>query len=294
MSRGMHSVSRYDYHVHDSFSRDAPEASLERIIEIGEKRGLEEICFTSHLIVDGPDKYIGLQPTEIETYIEKILKTDEDTKIKLKTGFEVDYFPEQEKYIEKLLEDYPVDFVLGSTHYINGVDIGSRKGSRKFFENRPLREAVDEYFSTWSQAISSGLFDVMAHPDYWKKFLIDEDKSRINWNNYGDEVYSAINALIENNIGFEVNTSAVRAGWDSFYPLKDFLRHAKEKGVEKVTIGSDTHSPDNLGYKLPNAVKQLKEVGFEYINIFSERKNSKIPIDQVIKEYNADLLNSIR
>jgi histidinol-phosphatase (PHP family) len=289
----MQFVSRYDYHVHDSFSRDAPEASLESIIEIGEKKGLEEICFTSHLIVEGPDKKLGLQPNEIETYIENILKNDDDTIIKLRIGFEVDYFPEKERYIEKLLEEYSVDFILGSTHYINGIDIGSRIGAKKFFKDRQLSEAIDEYFTTWSQAIYSGLFDVMAHPDYWKKFLIDENKGQINWKNYGDEVYSAIFALADNDIGFEVNTSAVRGGWDSFYPLKEFLRHAKEYGVEKVTIGSDTHSPENLGHELPNAVKQLEEAGFQFISVFSKRKDGKIPIDQVTKEFNADLLNTI-
>jgi histidinol-phosphatase (PHP family) len=235
------------------------------------------------LIIDGPDKSLGLQLDEIEKYLELILNAQEDTYIELKTGYEVDYFPDREKDLEKIIEEYKVDFVLGSTHYINGIDIGSRKGSKIFFENRLLKEAVDEYYTVWIQAINSGLFDVMAHPDYWKKYLPKSIRKDISWESYGNEIFKAIQALADNNVGFEVNTSAKKTGWNSFYPLRDFLRQANIIGVKKVTIGSDSHTPHTLGYKLPEAVKQIKEEGFRKISIFTDRKNKQVLIDKVIK-----------
>jgi histidinol-phosphatase (PHP family) len=279
----MQAVAKYDYHVHESHSKDAPQASICGIIEAAEKIGIEEICFTSHLIIEGPDKSLGLQIDELEKYIEQIKNAQENTDIVLKIGYEVDYFPAREKDIEKILEEYKVDFVLGSTHYINGIDIGSRKGSEIFFKNRLLEEAVDEYYSVWIQAINSGLFDVMAHPDYWKKFLPNSKRSNISWESYGIEILKAIRALADNNVGFEVNTSAIKAGWNNFYPLREFIRQANIVGVKKVTIGSDSHTPYSLGYRLPDAVEQLKEEGFTKISIFTDRKSKAISIDKVIK-----------
>jgi histidinol-phosphatase (PHP family) len=286
----MLSVARYDYHVHESHSRDAPGASISRIIESAEKSGVEEICFTSHLIIEGPDKSLGLQVDELENYVEQIKNAQENTDIVLKIGYEVDYFPAREKEIERILEEYKVDFVLGSTHYINGIDIGSRKGAEIFFKNRLLEEAVDEYYSVWTQAINSGLFDVMAHPDYWKKYIPKSRRSNIGWKAYGTEILNAIQALSDNNVGFEVNTSAKKIGWKSFYPIREFSRKANISGVKKVTIGSDSHSPDSLGYKLTEAVEQLKDEGFTKISIFTDRKSKQIPIEKVLKKYKTEYI----
>jgi hypothetical protein len=44
-----------DYHVHDFRSRDASNATIDQYVEQAEIRGINEIIFTTHLIVDGPD-----------------------------------------------------------------------------------------------------------------------------------------------------------------------------------------------------------------------------------------------
>ena len=123
----------------------------------------------------------------------------------------------------------------------------------------------------------------MAHPDYWKKFLPNSKRSNISWESYGIEILKAIQALADNNVGFEVNTSAIKAGWNNFYPLREFIRQANIVGVKKVTIGSDSHTPYSLGYRLLDAVEQLKEEGFTKISIFTDRKSKEISIDKVIK-----------
>lgn len=281
----MLTVSKYDYHVHESHSRDAPKATLDAIIAKAEVKGIEEICFTSHLVLEGPDIGVGLQIDELSGYISQIEKAQSETGVTLRTGFEVDYFPSRERDIERLLNEYSVDFVLGSTHFINGVDIGSRIDSRKFFVNRPLKEAVEEYYATWTQAIESGLFDVMAHPDYWRKFLSHITPEPIEWCDYNEILFSAIQSLADNSVGFEVNTSALRSGLSSFYPVKEFLNYAKTLNVEKVTVGSDSHNPDTIGYKLPNAVNLIKKLGFKTVSTFKNRKNMKIPINEAIKPY---------
>lgn len=268
----------FDYHVHESHSRDAPTATLQALIAAAEEKGLTEVAFTTHLIVTGPDVYLSVQLDELPEYFESIEKAQDDTEVKLRAGLEIDYFPDQERHLEEIIEEYPLDFSMGSTHYINGVDIGSRVEARRFFEGRPLSAAADEYFTVWGQAAKSGLFDVLGHPDYWRKFLHTARVEPARFDEYGSVYLDALRILAENGVGIEVNTSAARAGLSEFYPVQGFLEAAYESGVRTVTVGSDTHAPSTIGYRLDEAMAALKKAGFTSLSTFKGRRNTEHPL----------------
>lgn len=277
----MHPSFPFDYHVHESHSRDAPGATLPAIIHEAEKRGIREIALTTHLIVSGPDVYLGVQMDELDEYFQGIEKAQDDTDVVLRAGLEVDYFPGEEKRLEKIIDEHPLDFSLGSTHYINGVDIGSRVHAGSFFEGRPLHEAADEYFTVWKMAAETGLFDVLAHPDYWRKYLHTARSEPAAFQDYGSVYRDALRVLAEEGVGLEVNTSAARAGLTEFYPVQDFLRAAYESGVTTVTVGSDAHMPSTLGYRLDEAAANLRRAGFKSISTFKGRRNQAHQIDRL-------------
>jgi histidinol-phosphatase (PHP family) len=271
-----------DYHVHERHSRDAVLAKIPQYIGVAEARGITELAFTTHLITIGPDVDISIREEEIPEYIREIRIAQDDTRIKLLAGLEVDYFPGEERHLEAILRNNDFDFILGSTHYINGVDIGSRSQAESFFANRSITEAADEYFRVWKRAIESGLFDVMAHPDYWRKYLHFFGRSA-SWGDYGSVVFDALDAMVANGVGFEVNTAGERAGSGSYYPLQEFLVAAHEAGVKAVTVGSDSHTVGILGYHLEDAVRQLREAGFTHISTFRDRKNTQVIIGEMLK-----------
>jgi histidinol-phosphatase (PHP family) len=271
-----------DYHVHERHSRDAATALIPDYIAIAEAKGITEIAFTNHLITVGPDVDISIKEEEIPEYIEEIRSAQEETKVNLLAGLEVDYFPGQERRLESILEGHDFDFILGSTHYINGVDIGSRTQAEGFFQGRAIRKAADEYYTTWRRAIESGLFDVMAHPDYWRKYLHFYGKNA-GWGDYGSVVIEALESASNKEVGIEVNTAGVRAGTGHFYPLQEFLLAAHEAGVDTVTVGSDSHTAGTLGDHLDEAVKQLKAAGFTNLTTFKARDKTRVPIDSMLR-----------
>lgn len=269
----------FDYHVHERHSRDAPGATLPAIIQVAEERGIMEIALTTHLIVSGPDVRLGVQMDELDEYFLDIEKAQEDTGVVLRAGLEVDYFPGEEKRLEKIIDEHPLDFILGATHYINGVDVGSSVEAGGFFMGRPLREAADEYYTVWRMAAESGLFDVLAHPDYWRKFLHTARSEPAAFEEYGSVYREALRVLAEEGVGFEVNTSAARAGLTDFYPAQGFLRAACESGVTTVTVGSDAHTPSALGCRLGEAAANLRRAGFKSIYTFKGRRNQAHQMD---------------
>jgi len=275
-------VARFDYHIHESYSQDARDSSVERYIKAAEEKGIDEIAITTHQIITGEFSGFGVQPAEVQSYVDNIHKLAESTDVVLRVGLEIDYFPEAERELEALIDEYPFDFILGSTHFIGAYDVGSRRDTPAFFSGRSLKEAASDYFNLWRKAVESGLFDSMAHPDYWRRFLYLVRPDPVDFIDYGGAL-EAIDALVSYDVGFEVNTSGWRHQQKNQYPIRCFLEAANDAGVKKVTLGSDSHLPDQLGFLLPEAVDLLRDVGFKYISSFTLRKNQYNPIDSVVR-----------
>jgi histidinol-phosphatase (PHP family) len=263
-----------DYHVHDYRSRDAPFAKIEDYVSEATKKGVSEIAFTTHLIISGSDSSTSIKLHEIEDYLSDIWKIRENSNITLKTGFEVDYVPEDERIISKILEEFDLDFVLGSVHNVNGLNIAVEENLGHFFKKKKTSETLDEYYGLWKRAIESGLFDVMSHPDYFRKVVNGE----IFWNNYGEVVYDAIDALKQHGIGFEINTSGYRHGIGDKFPRDEFIQTAIAAGVKTITLGSDSHMTSTIGFRLKEAAKRLDYLGLKQVSRFTRRREEKTSI----------------
>ena len=49
-------------------------------------------------------------------------------------------------------------------------------------------------------------------------------------------------------------------------------------GGELITVGSDAHTPEYLGYGFEQARELLKSCGFRYYTVFHHRKAEMIPL----------------
>lgn len=270
-----------DYHVHESHSSDAPGATVEKYCRVAERRGIDELAFTSHFIISGPDWEFGLRPHQIQGYLEEIEAVQETTEVALSRGIEVDYFPKEERVLERILDDHEFDFILGSLHYINGIDIGSRRGFPRFFGGRPFEESLNIYFDGWRDAVESGLFDAMAHPDYFRKYLHLTRPEPATWEEYGTTVYEALDSLRSHGVGIEVNSSGIRHGIGDVYPVQGFLEAALEAGVDRVTVGSDCHTVDDLGLNTQKALSRLEDAGYGHLCVYEMRRNRKVSLSDV-------------
>jgi histidinol-phosphatase (PHP family) len=197
----------------------------------------------------------------------------------LKTGFEVDYIPDEERRIAKLLDEYDLDYVLGSVHQVNGVNIASgHTGANQFFKNRTPTEAIEDYYQHMKLAVESEIFDTISHPDYFRKFQAIPTE----WNEYGDTVLSVIDAMKSYGVGYEINTSGYRHGIDDKFPRDEFIQAAYAAGVKNVTLGSDSHYCDTIGYGIMDAAKLLKRMGYKTVSTYNARRENIISIDKVL------------
>lgn len=271
-----------DFHIHESYSSDAPLATPEKYCKVAERRGIDEICFTTHLILTGPDVKHGITPEKIPSYLHDIEIAQENTDVTLRAGLEIDWFPEVEREIEGILDEYTLDYALGSLHYVRGIDIGSRRQSPSFFLGKELVDALDIYFEEWGRAAESGLFDVLAHPDYFRKYLNLTHEMPVSFQEYGSKVHDALDSLGSHGVGIGVNTSGFRHGIGDLYPIKGFMQAAREAGIETVVVGSDCHNVRDLGRNTLGAARRLQREGYDYICVFEERKSRRVSLSEVI------------
>ena len=61
-------------------------------------------------------------------------------------------------------------------------------------------------------------------------------------------------------------------------PGLETLRMYKELGGRIITVGSDSHRPERIGYGFDRVYQMLKEAGFDSISVYKNRKNIQQPI----------------
>lgn len=270
-----------DYHVHTNYTEDAI-GNVKDYCEMAKKIGIKEIAFTNHLALQKFESMpefkeasiMSIRLEDIPKYYKEIEKAREQFDIRIRFGMEVDYEKILESKIERLLDDYPLDFVLGSCHFINGLAITEQGNAAKLFQGINILQIYKKYFDKLKNAIESQLFDVMAHPDVVRKFAVKY--SVIPFEKYRKAVENLVSSLVDNNVGIEMNTMGYAHPVRDSYPSLEFLKICKDAGVKIITVGSDTHSPSNLGFSIERGIGKLKKVGYDRVYLFNRRKSKEI------------------
>jgi histidinol-phosphatase (PHP family) len=168
--------------------------------------------------------------------------------------------------------------VLGSIHELNGVFFSHPDDAPELFKDRDLVSVYCEYFEAATEAVRSGLFDIMAHPDLIKKYthvLTDP----LPFAAYRETVEPYVDALLDTGVGMEVNTKGLRLPANEAYPstemLELYISKARALGVEPLlTLGSDAHEASEVGSGLAEAAAILRSLGVSRLARFDARQKS--------------------
>ncbi|HEY7680258.1 MAG TPA: hypothetical protein VIC04_07025, partial [Terriglobia bacterium] len=91
---------------------------------------------------------------------------------------------------------------------------------------------------------------------------------------------------VERGIALDINTAALRRKYSSpprdpaalLAPGVDILRWYVELGGERVTLGSDSHRPEQLGFGLQLALDAARAAGLKYVTQFERRQARLLPL----------------
>jgi len=257
-----------DTHIHSLFSTDSvmdAEEACKKAISLG----LGGIAFTDHLDYDYPGEDFLIDFDKYSEFMDNLKKKYNGT-LKILKGVEVGIQPH---VIDKSLEvtrKYGFDYVIGSIHIIDGMD----PYTGGFYEGRSKEEAYGRYLKEILFMIDNFRdFDIAGHFEYITRYPDYEDRS-LRYTDYSDIFDEIFRKLIYEGKGFEINTASFRDRKGTRTTEFDtmLLKRYKELGGEIVSLGSDAHSTEFLGYKFDIFSEILKEFGFRYVVYFEKRK----------------------
>ena len=264
-----------DSHVHSFFSSDSSE-SPEKIIETCIDKGYRYAYFTDHHDTDFPvnPEYPNMDfQLDFERYFAKLteLKEKYRSTIDIRIGIEQGICPEIAKKVSVLSDSYPFDFIIGSSHL---TALSLEHGDPyypSYYEGRTNVEAYREYFQTEAENVTlTDGFDIYGHIDYPVRYCPDPDFV-FDFKDYADILETLLKRLIEHGKGIEINTAGIsKIGYP--HPHKDILKMYKDLGGEIITIGSDAHTSENIGYGFDVAEELLVNTGFNYYTSVNSRK----------------------
>jgi histidinol-phosphatase (PHP family) len=155
--------------------------------------------------------------------------------------------------------------VISSIHFVDGIvvaDIGKLIPS-----NVDVKAFYRHYFALIKEMIAVQDFDCVGHLDVLRRAA-----PAIPFIDYERDIDDIASLLLKHDKGFEVNTSGFRYGNGGPYPCFDIIKRLYDRGVRKVTIGSDCHAVDDFDAGLAEGIAMLKKAGYSQICTFEKRK----------------------
>lgn len=260
-----------DSHCHTYYSKHAI-GTVDDLVQASIAAGVTVLTITDHAPFP-IDRNNRLLESELEHYFSDIDLARElyGDQIQILRGLELDYMPGSEDFNRELLTRYPMDFVIGSIHY---VEIPNQP-MVKVWELPRLAgdQFLDRYFANLETLLESGLVDAIGHPDTLLRG-VPEDILLPRFKPF-------IEALAKSGIAFELNSSGLRKS--SLEPLtgaevKGLWSYPSRQLVTQMialdipfTIGSDAHAPCDVGAGIAQMLESLQTHGLQRISYYEER-----------------------
>ncbi len=252
--------------MHSSFSdgRSAPEEYISPAL----LAGLCEIGFSEHLTLFKDPQDWNMNPINISPYINHMEALREKTKnIKIKIGLEVDYFAGKEEATRAFLQPLPLDYIIGSVHYLGEKTVDLHP---EFYKGKNIDRLFSSYFDSVCNAVASSLFDIIGHCDLIRIYGYVPGTDP-------EPFYRKLaKTMKKHNVAFELNTNGRNRPLADFYPDRKFLHIFLEEKVP-VCVNSDAHMPARVGQYFDEAYELLRYIGFSEMAVFDKRVRRMVP-----------------
>lgn len=260
----------FDFHTHHERCGHA-EGCIRDYIEAAIENGLAMIGISDHspYFYSEEDQlypHIAMAKSEFPRYVQEVLTLKEEYKEKIDVllGVESDFFPEYWKLYREEYAKYPFDYIIGSVHFVDGINIFKRDRWEGLTKRQQV-ETKDTYYHLIQQSAKCGLFQILGHIDAMKGFYPQFSAIQT------DAIEQTLQVIAEENIAIEINTSGKTKDCGGWYPADDILERALHYGVD-VTFGSDAHTPERVGDDFAQVQERLRAIGFKKWCFFKQKQ----------------------
>ena len=183
-------------------------------------------------------------------------------------GMELDFTPHNLMYMDNLINTYPFDYVIGTIHFVNGVNIGlwdchsiSQEEKFIFFE---------KYYQSIADMAKWGKADIVAHPDFVKIHAIDAFTEWLKTKNALDCIENAFYEIRKAGMVLEVSTGGLNKTCKEIHPSPPIMEIASKLGLA-ISFASDTHNTKTIAYAFDELARFASSYGYKKHVIFENR-----------------------
>lgn len=183
----------------------------------------------------------------------------------VKCGIEVDFDPGTANQLKAILAEYPFDYVIGSVHFFDGFPIDECREIWESISEAERNNVIKGYWSSITKMARSGVADIAAHLDLYKKFGYTPTYD------VSEDILNALDAIAEAGMSVEINTSGWHKPIREAYPSAMILKGCCKRGIP-VVITADVHSTADLARDYTRAESVIKSVGYTQTATYAQRK----------------------
>ena len=233
--------------------------------EYAVKHGLSELGISDHTAL--PDNrwgFMRMNLMELNDYSQKISKAQtEYEEIKLYKGMECDYNSDYMSFYEDvLLGDYCFNYLIGSVHWFphKGEWVNINDGPKTQFE-------LFSYINYLIQAISTGKFLFIAHPDiFYKSYRSWDENCEAACRDLFTAASSNSTPLEINGLGFRKPKINDGQTFRRPYPSDEFWGLAAGFSIS-VVINSDAHRPADIIANISDGIELAQKYDLHQADI---------------------------
>lgn len=263
-----------DFHIHSGLI-DHTHDDIFSIAKRAKELGFDEITILEHIspfkikfpgnsdpsntiFVKNTPKSYPRRTSTIHNLIRQCQEAEQKIGIKILKSLEVDYHKDFENEIKKYLY-LDIDYLTLSSHYVEDreandenklIHIGFEENMNYFINKYGEEKLYESYFQNQMNGIKSGLFGLVAHLDFFGRFLKKYDSSNVM-----KYVEPVLREIIKRNMYLEINIAKEKP-----QPSIEIIKKYKELGGNKLCLGSDSHSIKHLENSIDKRKKLLKEI----------------------------------
>ncbi len=242
----------YNYHTH-TYRCSHAVGEDEDYIRSAIASGIKRMGFSDHIslvLPDGSESWFRVPARQVNEYFSTLRALAEKYKneIEIKVGFEAEYYPEFFEQMLEMSKEVGADYMILGQHYLKAECFAPDDHSTTLSDDE---KRLCDYVSTVLEAMKTGAFSYVAHPDI---IAFTGDKEI-----YDREMKKIAELSLELDIPLEINLLGIRE--DRRYPCERFWEIAGQVGAP-VTFGLDAHTPEDAGSL--EAVKIAEEICRKY------------------------------
>ena len=260
----------YDLHMHTKHSQDAAGYSICQAAEKALGIGLAGMAVTDHLdICYAPIGFPFYFAHELERRMDFDRALEQfGSRLDLLYGVEIGHPYMIPEIAEPFLGTRRFDFILGSVHFL---DDGRDIYEIRYTDEAVCMEVLGTYFRDMRKLIRFGGFDSLAHLDYPLRKMRGVLEP-LTAKAFSGEIDDILEQIIRKDIALEINTRGLQDGRNTTEPEPWVLKRYFELGGRLLTIGSDAHTAERIGDKVPEAMEIASEIGFKSFFVYRDRK----------------------